>query len=107
MEKPLTLWRWRFHKGIGDIMNVDKNDLGYIVNTILDGGAKQVSLLLSKQLSIKGTFQGRSRGRARTRTIVLTIGRPNYRDRVVIKKAEKTKEPFPLVVERPFPKKKS
>jgi hypothetical protein len=44
----------------------------------------------------KVTFHGKKDSRARTKTFVVTIGRPNYEEREFIKKAKKAGEPFPI-----------
>lgn len=59
-------------------------------------GAKKATKYISPKYVIKSTFQGKRHKRERTETFIITVGRPNYREREYIKKLVKVSEPFPV-----------
>ncbi len=56
---------------------------------------RRATLYLSPKMTIKLTRQGRDR-RSTHHTYLLTIGKPNWRERQHIKVLQKAKEPFPV-----------
>lgn len=63
---------------------------------------------LAPDLVVKATAQRRKDSRARGRTFIVTIGKPNYRERAFIKKCKAAGEPFPVkkIMLRLWPKKR-
>jgi len=70
-----------------------------VVNAILKGeGCYQATKFISPKETVKATIR-RYKGKIlknHRKEILVTIGKPNYRDRVFIKMLEKSGEPFPV-----------
>lgn len=75
---------------------VTRKAIVQIVEVILESGAKQATKYFSDQLTLRGTFVGKRRKRDRQSVIVLSIGKPNYAERIFIKKCKLAGEPFPI-----------
>ena len=73
-----------------------KHLFGDLAEWILDNGAKRATKYLSEKLTITATYQGKYHARDRRRTILFTIGVPNYDARRFIKKCKAAGEPFPV-----------
>jgi hypothetical protein len=69
--------------------------VGVVVDQVLMG-AKKATKYISPGEVVKATYQGKRRKNSRTHTVVVTVGAPNYLERVFIKKAQKAGEPFPV-----------
>jgi hypothetical protein len=69
---------------------------GKLVHEIACNGYKRATKYLSPTLTIKATRQGKLDKRGRQMTVLVTFGRPNYREREFIKQAKKAGEPFPI-----------
>lgn len=71
-----------------------------VIGVLLSTGSKQAIKYLSPNLVVKATrksYEGRpQRKDARNETLLVTFGKPNYREREFIKMAKKTGEPFPI-----------
>lgn len=68
-----------------------------LLTTILgDKTLRRVTEYVTPTYTAKATRQRRFSGRDKAETILLTIGRPNYRERAFIKLAQSAGEPFPV-----------
>jgi len=68
-----------------------------LLTTILNNKSlRRVTEYVTPTYTAKATRQRRHDGRGRAETILLTIGRPNYRERAFIKWALEANEPFPI-----------
>ena len=73
-----------------------KRLFGALAEWVLDNGAKRATKYLSEKLTVTATHQGRHHARDTRRTILFTIGVPNYRARQFIEKRKPAGEPFPV-----------
>ena len=73
-----------------------KHLFGHLAEWVLDNGAKRATKYLSEKLTITATYQGKHRARDSSRTLLFTIGAPNYASRQFIKKCKAAGEPFPV-----------
>jgi hypothetical protein len=70
-----------------------------VVSQVWRGGFKQATKIISQKFVVKATRRLSERRKPRPTDnvdIVLTMGRPNYADRLFIKQCVKAKEPFPI-----------
>lgn len=71
-----------------------------VIGVLLGTGSKQAIKYLSESMVVKATrksFDGKpQRKDARNETLLVTFGKPNYREREFIKTAKKAGEPFPI-----------
>lgn len=63
---------------------------------IANTGARRATAFLSARCTVKVTRQYQFNRRATTETFLVTIGRPNYRERAYIKGLQASGEPFPV-----------
>lgn len=81
-------------------MAIPRNVFGQLMECILEGGARQATKYISERETVKATlrtYKRRMHGpRPKDRTIVVTVGPPNYLERRFIKLAKKAGEPFPI-----------
>lgn len=70
--------------------------IGGLVDIVLTEGAKRATKFLAPERTVKATYQGRRDRRATRHTILVTIGRPNYRERQFIRACRRAGEPFPV-----------
>ena len=77
-------------------MKINRSLFGQLMEVILEGGAKKATKYLDKNTVVKATLHGKPRKNERTRTILVTSGRPNYAERKFIGKCLKVGEPFPV-----------
>ncbi len=69
-----------------------------LVREILDGHHAQATYILSPALTVRAVRRGKEDRRQRHDEILLTIGKPNYADRLLIKNALKQdKKCFPIL----------
>jgi hypothetical protein len=69
-------------------MAIPRNIFGQLAEIILEGGARKATKILSDRETIKATrqlFKGKIDKRAKSVTILFTIGTPNYEERKLIK----------------------
>jgi len=71
-------------------------DTQKIVSIVASGTARKATKYVSPKLVIKATARHKPRKDSSAVEIVLTIGKPNYREREFIKMALKAGEPFPI-----------
>jgi len=67
-----------------------------LLNMLEATKSKKVTKYISPNLVVKATLHGRWSWRAPQRSVHLTYGKPNYEERLFIKKCEKAGEPFPI-----------
>ena len=75
-------------------MKISRKLFGQLAEIILEGGAKRATKYLGPNLTVKATLQG-SRHRY-DNTLVVSIGRPNWKERKFIKACQRANEPFPV-----------
>lgn len=71
-----------------------KQSIAEVVASVMQPGTKQAAILMSKNEVVKATFKGKRDRRARTAEIFVTIGRPNYEYREIIKTLCKSEHGF-------------
>ena len=69
-----------------------------LAEAILQAGAKRATKYLSEKLTVKATLHGKRMNRAEVsnRTMVVSVGRPNYAERQFIRQCKRAGEPFPI-----------
>lgn len=77
-------------------MKLSRKLFGQLAELILEGGAKKATKFLSADLVLKATLQGKSRKSDRSKTVLFTVGKPNYAEREFIAKCKEAGEPFPV-----------
>lgn len=58
--------------------------------------ARQATVYLSETLIVRATARFKFARRMRINEVVLTVGKPNYREREFIRTCKKAKEPLPV-----------
>lgn len=58
--------------------------------------ARQVTCIVDARLSIVATKRHKTRADAQRVEVVVTIGRPNFKSRALIRAAKRAGEPFPI-----------
>ena len=76
-------------------MNLSR-EIGRVVFVLWEGRARQAVKYLSPTFVVKATRRGLLDRRAKTMEVVVTIGRPGYREHKFIKQTKKAGEPFPV-----------
>lgn len=71
------------------------SDIDRVVVAVL-GGYKRAVKYVSDKHTIKATRRGRLDKRGRAIEVLVTIGKPNYAERLFIKDCKKAGEPFPV-----------
>ena len=72
-------------------------DLRHVVEAVLeDYGVRQATRFISPLLIVKATRQFKPRRDDRSTTLVVTLGRPNFRESEFVRACVKAKEPFPV-----------
>jgi len=66
------------------------------VSRYVFSGVKKATVYVSPKFVAKATRQGRSDKRNNQMTMIVTAGRPNYRERIFIKACLKAGEAFPV-----------
>jgi hypothetical protein len=78
-------------------MSIPRYVFAQLAEIVLSDGAKKATKFISPREVVKATFQGRRNvGRNRARTILFTVGAPNYAERKFIRLCEKAGEKFPI-----------
>lgn len=67
-----------------------------LISSLVKSGARQATKYVSPTQTIKATRRHKPNKRDLRVEFVLTIGRPNYKERAFIKTAKKAGEPFPI-----------
>jgi hypothetical protein len=70
--------------------------LAQLFEEVLYQEAKRATKYVSPRETVKATYQGRRDKRLRSQTVVVTLGSPNYRERLFIKKAKRSGKLFPI-----------
>lgn len=79
-----------------NIMAIPRNVFGQLAEAILEAGAKRATKYISSKEVVKATLQGRPRKNDRSRTILFTIGAPNYEERQFIARWKGAERRFPI-----------
>ena len=79
------------------------------LRALIDSKSRQAAKFLSESLVVKATHRRKPKARDLGTSVVVTFGRPNYRERDFLRMCRKAKEPIPLkrVQLRPWPKKRA
>jgi hypothetical protein len=78
-------------------MKASRNAVNAVVTSMLEcPKLKRVSKYVSPNLVINGTRMHPATKRSRSTTIVLSVGKPNYRNSEFIRTCKKAGEPFPV-----------
>lgn len=80
------------------ITTVPRKLISELVECVVEGGARKATKILSPKLVVKATYQGKRGKNDRTRTVVVTLGAPNYAERAIIKALGKARFPRPIQV---------
>lgn len=70
--------------------------LAKVVTAVWANSVRSAVKYLAEDLVVKATAKGKPDGRYRSRSFVVTIGKPNYRERQFVKACRKAGEPFPV-----------
>ena len=83
-------------------------DVADLFDCFWDRNLKKATKYCAKDYTMKLTHIGKIGGKERISEYKLTIGRPNYLERIFIKKCIKAEEPFPIkkIQLKFYPKKK-
>lgn len=79
---------------------------GELITLALTDGAKKAIKYISEKEVVKATFRGKRDRRSSTKTILVTIGRPNFSERARIKKTKKLGQQIAGALEVKLEKKK-
>lgn len=78
-------------------MKVPRNQVARCVVSVLEmTDLKRATVFLDEKTTIKCTRQRKLDKRERADTVILTIGKPNYREKEFIVKCRECGEPFPV-----------
>lgn len=67
-----------------------------VLKPVLAGGYCRATKYITPRFTVKATHQHKSRKNARSITLLLTLGQPNYAEREFIKKARKAGLSYPI-----------
>ena len=71
-------------------------NVGMVVGMALKTGAYKATKYVSPRMTIKATRRHELRSRATIQEFVVTVGKPNYQERIFIKALQKSGESFPV-----------
>lgn len=74
-------------------MKVTRTSIAHAVIGVLESGARKATVYLDENTVVKATSQRKPTRRSRTRTLILTVGAPNFEERKFIKLCKKAGEP--------------
>lgn len=77
-------------------MKIPRNAIATVVEVLTTTGARTATKFLDEKTIVRATHQWKPSKRAVTTTIILTMGRPNHRERQFIKMCKKAGEPLPV-----------
>jgi len=82
-------------------MKIPMNAIVEVVETVLRGYARKATKYLDDHTIVRATQSGwfekrKPRASARTASLILTVGKPNYRERKFIALCKEAGEPFPV-----------
>jgi hypothetical protein len=79
------------------VTTVSRKDIGAVVEAILTiEDARKITKYVSPTLTIKAARRFKFTKRVTRKEVLLTIGAPNYMERLFIKACLKSGEPFPV-----------
>ena len=81
-------------------MSIPRNCFAPLMEAVLLAGAKKATCYLNAREVVKATYQGKRYKRVRQRTVVVTVGAPDYKERMFLKNAKKEGKRFPITVFR-------
>lgn len=67
-----------------------------VCGALIESGAKTAIKFLNPETVVRATWHNKPRARSTHEEMVVTIGRPNYRERVFVKCCLKAGDPFPV-----------
>lgn len=73
---------------------VSKEIYGELISMVLLKGTKKATQIISEKEVVKATFRGKRDGRDSRKTIIVTVGAPNFSERSLIKKVKETHGKF-------------
>lgn len=79
-----------------------------VINALLASVAKSATLYLDPKTIVRATWRHKPSAKHTREEIVVTMGRPNYLEALVVKQLLQAKEPFPVqkVLLKRWPKKR-
>lgn len=80
-------------------MKVPRKAIAQVIEVVIEGGSKQATLLLDEKTKVTATAIKKGQG-----MYMLTIGRPNFRERLHIKKSKANRESFRKIIIKDFKK---
>jgi hypothetical protein len=73
-----------------------ETQIGQVVFAVLDGTVKTATMYCGEKMTIKATRRGIPSKKDTRTEVLVTIGKPNYKEREFIKKAKKEGTTFPI-----------
>jgi hypothetical protein len=79
-----------------------------VCDALIGSGMKTAIKIVDENTTVKATWRNKPSGRKSREEMVVTFGKPNYLDRVFIRKCKKAGKSFPVkkIQFRAYPKKK-
>jgi hypothetical protein len=77
-------------------MKVLRETIHNVVEACLEVGARKAEIYLSPELVVRAARRHKPNKKHKTTEILLTIGKPNYKEREFIALCKKSKESFPV-----------
>lgn len=77
-------------------MKIPRNAIAEVIEVLTTTGARKTTKFLDEKTIVRATHQRKPSKRDVTTTIILTMGRPNFRERQFIKACKRAREPFPV-----------
>ena len=87
---------------------IDPKVIAAVCGALANSDAKTATKYLDEKTVVHATWRFKPSSRNHREEMVVTMGEPNYQDRIFIKKCKKAGEPFPVkkIQFRAYPKKK-
>lgn len=77
-------------------MSKTKSAIDKVIYALTQEDVRQATVFVNPGHTVVGTVQGKPRKNAPSVTVVLTMGKPNYKNRAFIKALQEAGEPFPV-----------
>ena len=77
-------------------MKITRSSIQKAVFSLLETGARRATVYLAPDTVVTATRPHRPDKRAKSFSIVVTMGKPNYRGRLFVKACQKSGEKFPV-----------
>ena len=78
------------------VMKITRDSIQNAVFSLLETNAKKASVYLDEFTVVTATAMHKPDKRMRVRSVMLTMGRPNYRGRMFVKACKKAGKLFPI-----------